>query len=159
MTEDNPLANDWEPTPENVLEPGDIVKLKETYQPFDSDVEYEFGIVMEIIARYSGGLQQIDSGDIRADMPDLLENAPIPEVGAPRNVSLALFNPGEGEGVELRTKDIGKLHVKHQVPDDGEVSVVPGFVDFHIADLILVMKAGDTYDKVPRDLNVLAYVG
>lgn len=166
MTNDPFTEDSWEPTHENILGPGDVVKFKKPYSPMDVDEQFYFGIVVDIVSRYSEGLQEIDSGNMRADMPDLLENAPIPKVGAPRNISVIPYTHGEGTKEELRTYDIGRMYATHRVPTDDEqyeeeggMTVVPDQVDMHIAELILVMKAGDTYTQVPRNLDVLAYIG
>lgn len=119
---------------EDILEPGDIVKLKDSFEG------YQYGIVAEIISRYNSAYQDVED-TIGID-------GLIPETGTPRTVALFLFKQS---GDTPNTK--GDLRLVN--PTEGVA--VPEFVDFHVRDLILLQKASDSTYTI-RNMDIIEYI-
>lgn len=120
---------------ETLIEPGDVVKLKEPYEPANEDKSYSHGVVTEVV---STNMRSIH------DLGDDVETEAAANPIAPRNVSCFMFDPESKE-----------LYIQKPGPGDHGI---PQFVDHHVAELVLVMKASDTTYK-SRYLDVGEQLG
>jgi hypothetical protein len=121
-----------------MLEPGDIVRLKEPFKPTGSDIAYTHGIVAEIVTTFHARTARARIGGENAT---ILEHTSDLEKGCPRTVGLYLFRPNEGNKAVLRM-------------DTGQIPMVS---DFHIRELILVCKGRGLPEE--KNINVAKVLG
>ena len=106
-----------------MIELGDIVRLK---RPFAG---YTHGIVAEVVSTFD---KIVSRGQIVGEQFTVISHTKDEEKAMPRIVSLFLFKPTDHEHDGLK-KGTAVLHMA--------TPQVPKFVDFNVAELILVKKA------------------